>query len=45
MIELDKETRKEILRLYRQESMSIETIAEWFGIPESTVSKVLVGKL
>lgn len=45
MIELDKETRKEILRLYRQESMSIETIAEWFGIPESMVSKILIGKL
>ena len=45
MIVLDKETKKEILRLYRQESMTIETIAEYFGIPESTVSKVLIGKL
>ena len=45
MIALDKETKKEILRLYRQESMTIETIAEYFGIPESVVSKVLIGKL
>lgn len=45
MITLDKETKKEILRLYRQESMTIETIAEYFGIPESVVSKVLIGKL
>ncbi len=45
MITLDKETKKEILRLYQQESMTIETIAEYFGIPESIVSKVLIGKL
>ena len=45
MIVLDKETKREIQRLYRQEALSIEAIAEYFGIPESMVSKVLIGKL
>lgn len=45
MIVLDKETKREIQRLYRQEALSIEAIAEHFGIPESMVSKVLIGKL
>ena len=45
MITLDRETKKEIVRLYRQEALSIEAIAEYFGIPESVVSKVLIGKL
>ena len=45
MIMLDKETKREIQRLYRQEALSMEAIAEYFGIPESMVSKVLVGKL
>ena len=45
MIVLDKETKKEIVRLYRQEAFSMEAIDEYFGIPESVVSKVLIGKL
>lgn len=45
MVKLDKETIREILRMYRQDALSLETIAEYFGIPESLVSKVLTGKL
>lgn len=44
-ISLDSVTKGEILRIYRQGLADTEAIAEYFGIPESLVTKVLTGKL
>lgn len=41
---LDSGTKSEIRRLFAKESMTVEEIAEMFGIPESLVTKVLLNR-
>lgn len=41
---LDSGTKSEIRRLFASESMTVEEIAEMFGIPESLVTKVLLNR-
>ena len=40
-VQIDSGTRYEILRMFQQDGLSTEQIAELFGIPESLVTKVL----
>ena len=43
-IKLDWFTKSEIVRLSKQESMTVEELAYMFGIPESYVGLILRGK-
>ena len=40
-IRIDPGTRYEILRMFQQDGLSTEQIAETLGIPESLVTRVL----
>lgn len=40
-IQIDPGTRYEILRMFQQDGLTTEQIAETLGIPESLVTKVL----
>lgn len=40
-VQIDSGTRYEILRMFQQDGLSTEQIAEIFGIPESLVTRVL----
>ena len=43
-IQLDSGTMYEIRRMSVEDSMPVEEIAEYFGIPESLVQKVLLNR-
>lgn len=40
-VQLDSGTKYEIKRMFNQDGLSTEVLAELFGIPESLVSKVI----
>jgi len=40
-VQIDPGTRYEILRMFQQDGLSTDELAELFGIPESLVTKVL----
>ena len=40
-VRIDPGTRYEVLRMFQQDGLSTEQIAEVFGIPESLVIKIL----
>lgn len=43
-VQIDPGTKYEIRRIYQQDELSTEQIAELFGIPESLVTKIILGK-
>lgn len=40
-VQIDPGTRYEILRMFQQDGLSTEDLAEIFGIPESLVVRIL----
>ena len=40
-VQIDPGTRYEILRMFQQDGLTTEQIAELFGVPESLVTKIL----
>ncbi len=44
-IQIDQGTSNKIQRMYRQDGLSTEQIADLFGIPELLVTKVILDKV
>ena len=43
-VQLDSGTKYEIKRMFSQDQLSTEVLAELFGIPESLVTKVITDR-
>lgn len=44
-VQLDFGTKSEIKRMFSQDKLSTEQLAELFGVPETLVTKVILGKV